>query len=114
MKKEIDIFKEKNSLVGGLVPRPLAELFSLYCLYTHSTRSHVIAELIQSLLSKESETHMIDTIADLIAPKLEGLPISKQRLILSQARTMLEKKKIRPAHILLILKEAKRLCKEQQ
>ena len=114
MKKGTDIFKQENSLVGGLVPRPLAELFSLYCLCTHNTRSHVIAELIQSLLSKESENYMINSIAALVAPQLERLPISKQRLILSQARDMLEKKKIRPAHILLILKEAKHLCKEHQ
>lgn len=99
MKKENDIFKQKNRLVGSIVPQPLANKLSLYCLYSARTRSKVIATLLEKQLSQYNEKEMIEKIGEQLSQKVEGLVFSKRVSFLSKVRRVLERKKIGPKHI---------------
>jgi len=99
MKKENDIFKQKNRLVGGIVPQPLADKLSLYCLCSTRTRSKIIAALLEKQLSQYNEKEMIEEIGKRLSQKVEGLVTSKKVAFLSKARRVLERKKIGAKHI---------------
>ena len=107
MKKENDIFKQKNRLVGGIVPQPLADKLSLYCLYSIQTRSEIIATLLKKQLSQYNEKEMIEEIGKRLSQKVEGLVISKKVAFLSKARNVLKRKKISSKHINRIIAKAR-------
>jgi len=107
MKKENNIFKQENRLVGGLVPYQLADKLSLYCVYKDVTRSKIIASLLETQLASFDEEEMIEKIGMQLGKKVEGLPISKKAKLLTTARNVLSRKKVNQKHINQIIKIAR-------
>ena len=107
MEKKNNIFKQENRLVGGLVPRPLADKLSLYSLYSEQTRSKIIATLLKKQLSIYPEENMIDEIGKRLSKKVKGLVISKKVAFLRKAREIMLKKKINSRHIEQIIRIAR-------
>jgi len=108
--KRNNIFKQESRLVGGIVPQPLANKLSLYCLHSKRTRSKVIANLLEKELSLYDEKEMIKEIGKQLSKKIEGLVTSKKVAFLSKARDELRRKKIDSKHTDQILTIARHLC----
>jgi len=112
MKKENNVFKQENRLVGGIIPQPLADKLSLYCLYSRQTRSKIIANLLEQQLSQCNEEEMIEEIAKQLSKKVEGLVTSKKAAFLSKARDQLKRKKVKSKHVNQILTITRRFHAE--
>lgn len=114
MKKENDIFKQKNRLVGGMVPQPLADKLSLYSLYSEQSRSKIIATILKKQLSVYPEENMIDEIGKRLSKKVKGLVISKKVAFLRKAHEIMLKKKINSKHIEQIIRIARHFHAENE
>lgn len=113
MKQKNNPFKSESKLVGGVIPRPLAELLSLYCLYSGTSRSKTVQRLITEELQKYKETDMLEDISRKLSGKLRGLVTSKRVKTLTDVRNYLHRKGISETHIDKIIRRTRELCKER-
>ena len=114
MKKLPSIFKEKQRLVGGLLPQPLVDKFSLICLYQNKSRSTIVTELItEYIIISERKGSVEEKYIPILASKFYN-QVKKDKKIsmstmLKQVGAQLKRRKLNPTHIRMILTLVKKL-----
>lgn len=104
-----DLFTKEDTLVGGYVPRPLAELFSLITLSENTSRSKVLLSIITAYVDKKEK---VDVLIERVAKTIhENYLQAKQQdrtakfiVYIETVKPWLVRKKINPNHIDKILK----------
>ena len=109
-----DLFCKDDTLVGGYVPRPVAERFNLLILSENTSRSKAILALISAYVNAhDTPTVLIERVAEQIhdnfLQKQKSNRSAEFKEYLNTVRPWLDRRKINSDHSELIIKRVTQL-----
>jgi len=106
----------KDILVGGFLPRPLADEFSLYVYYMDSTKSAMIREMVQDLLRQNNfdSSELISKIAADLYKTWDYVGEQNLENYITDAKRDMTKRGVAPFFADRIVEEVRKLYAENK